>query len=197
MIYRITHTYTLAHGFFGVESDLSPSEFEQVLYYVVMTNINSPNLEKVVDDCIPEAFFPDLLNAFYKDTDLKFLPIGSNPNHQTEFIEFDLYDIECSGTHPKLQEINEKYAIPNATLTLFNFYNQEHIHSAKKAYVLNNTQYKTAEELKVQYDREYEIFNKILSGEPIQPEWEITSQYQKDLTGISYLPSSKREFLNF
>lgn len=196
MIFQITHHYTLRKDFVAVETNLDRSEFEKVLFYIEAIHMgHMPNLPYVLDDSISEKDVAELLPILYKDSEYSFKPLYEDPNQTFEVI--DLWKIENSfGTYKKhLPDINNKYALPNATLSLMKYYQSEVIATLKKDYVLNHTEYSTVEENELNYKREADLLDKVIKGEDIKPEWNLSSFFQKDLTGMRFIPSNEKEFL--
>lgn len=196
MIFQLTHNYTLLTDFFGIETNLAQNELEKLLFYVESIHMqHMPNLPYVLDDSLSEKDVIELLPVLYKDKGFKFKPVYQKP--EQEFITIDLWEIENSYRRfkPILSEINEKYAIPNATLSLMKFYQKEVNAKLKKEYVINNDEYQTIDENTKNYNQEAEILQKIVEGEVIKPEWNITSFLEKNLTGMKFIPTGEKEIL--
>lgn len=196
MIFQLTHHYTLRNDFVAVETNLERSEFEKILFYIEAIHMkHMPNLPYVLDDTLSEKDVAELLPILYKDSEYSFKPLYEKPNQTFDVI--DLWKIENSfGTYKQfLPHINNKYALPNATLSLMKYYQTEVIATLKKEYVLNHTEYSTVEENELNYKHEAELLDKIVNGEEIQPEWELSSFFQKDLTGMRFIPSNEKEIL--
>lgn len=196
MIFQLTHHYTLLTDFFGIETNLDQIELEKVLFYVETIHMeHMPNLPYVLDDSLSEKDVIELLPILYKDLGFTFNPIYQKPDQ--EFTTIDLWDIENSYKKykPILSEINEKYAIPNATLTLMKYYQIEVIALLKKNYVINNDEYQSIDENKKNYNHEADILQKIVAGEAIKSEWNLTSFFRNDLTGKKFIPSDQKEVL--
>lgn len=196
MIFQLTHHHTLLTDFFGIDTNLDQNELEKVLFYVESIHMkHMPNLPHVLDDTLSEKDIIELLPILYKNTKYTFKPIYQRPEHK--FITIDLWDIENSSQKykPFLSEINENYAIPNATLSLLKYYQIEVVAILKKEYVINNTEYRTIDENTKNYNREAGILEKIINGEAIFPEWEISSFFRKDLTGMKFIQTNEKEIL--
>ncbi|MGQ1469414.1 hypothetical protein ACT4WO_20060 (plasmid) [Acinetobacter baumannii] len=135
-----------------------------------------------------------MLPILYKDMGYEFRPVYQKP--EQEFITIDLWDIENSYRRfkPILSEINEKYAIPNATLSLMKFYQNEVNAKLKKEYVINNDEYQSIDENTKNYNQEADILQKIVEGEVIKAEWKITSFLKKSNWYEVYLNWRKRNF---
>ncbi|EOZ8645595.1 hypothetical protein ACQWTT_001346 [Acinetobacter baumannii] len=190
MIYQLTHNYTLLTDFFGIETNLDQNELEKVLFYIEAIHMkHMPNLSYIIDDTLSETDVIELLPILYKGTNYSFNPVYKKP--EQDFITIDLWNIENSFQKykPILNEINEKFALPNASLSLMKYYQLEVIALLKKENIIDN------EENTKNFNREAEILEKILKGVEILPEWEITSFLQKDLTGKQFTPSIEKELL--
>lgn len=196
MIAQLTHRYTLLTNFFGVDTNLDPIELEKVLFYVEAIHMDHmPNLPYVLDDTLSEKDIIELLPILYKDTAYTFKPIYQKP--EQEIITIDLFHIENSFQKyaPHLPEINEKYAIPNAALSLMKYYQSEVIATLKKEYVINQNEYSTVDEITLKYNHEANLLSKIINGDEILPEWELASFYRKDLTGMKFNETTEKEIL--
>jgi len=196
MLFQLTHTHTLLKGFFGIETNMDQTELEKLLFYVEAIHMkHMPNLEYVLDDTISESDAIKILPILYKDSGYTFKPIYQQP--KSKFTVIDLFKIENSFSKykPILAEINAKYAIPNATLTLMQYYQEDVVATLKKEYIFNNFDNSNIDETAQNYNREAAILEKILKGEEIQDEWELTSFLQKDLTGMNFLPTQEKETL--
>lgn len=196
MIYQLTHNYTTLTDFFGIETELDQNEFEKVLFYIEAIHMkHMPNLPYTLDDTLSEKDVIELLPILYKGTNYSFKAVYKKP--EQDFITIDLWNIENSFQKykPLLNEINEKFAIPNATLSLMKYYQLEVVALLKKEYVINNDENSTVDENTKNYNREAKILDEILNGVEILPEWEITSFLQKDLTGMKFIPSIEKELL--
>ncbi|MGQ1269970.1 hypothetical protein ACT4XR_20375 (plasmid) [Acinetobacter baumannii] len=196
MIFQLTHNYTLLKDFFGIETNLDQNELEKLLFYVESIHMeHMPNLPYVLDDSLSEKDVIELLPILYKDMGYEFRPVYQKP--EQEFITIDLWDIENSYRRfkPILSEINEKYAIPNATLSLMKFYQNEVNAKLKKEYVINNDEYQSIDENTKNYNQEADILQKIVEGEVIKAEWKITSFLEKNLTGMKFISTGEKEIL--
>lgn len=196
MIFKITHKHTLLNDFFGVETNLNQNELEKLLFYVESIHMqHMPNLPYVLDDTLSEKDIIELLPILYKDKSFTFRPLYQEPVES--FITIDLWDIENSHQkfEPILSEINEKYAVQNATLSLMKFYAMEVKAVSKKDYVLNNVQYGSIDEAAKKYTREADILQKILDGQEVQAEWNLNSFLGKKLTGQKFISTSDNEVL--
>jgi hypothetical protein len=195
-IFQLTHNYTLLTDFFGIETNLNQEELEKLLFYVESIHMeHMPNLPYVLDDSLSEKDVIELLPILYKDMGYVFNPVYQKPNQ--EFITIDLWDIENSFRKYKsdLSEINKKYAIPNTTLSLMQYYQREVIALLKKEYVINNDEYESVDENTKNYNREADILQKIIAGEEINAEWNLTSFLGKNLTGKKFVPTLENEVL--
>ncbi|WEV50259.1 hypothetical protein OZX61_12735 (plasmid) [Acinetobacter sp. ESL0695] len=185
MIFKLTHNYTLLTDFFGIETNLHQDELEKILFYIEFINMEHiPNLPYVVDDSLSEKDVIELLPILYQDKSFTFKPIYQKPK---KFITIDLWDIENSYRKfkPIISEINEKYAIPNASISLLKFYKSE-----AEAWL------RTDEDTqRINRERELGIVQKILKGEEIKADWNLTSFMRKDLTGIKFIPSQEKEII--
>lgn len=198
MIFQLKHQYSLLTDFFGIKTNLDQNELEKALFYIEQIHMDHmPNLPYVLDDSLSEMDVIELLPILYKDKNFTFEPIYQEP--EQEVIVIDLWDIENG--YPKFKpvfsEINEKYATANATLTLMEFYQSEAKASLKKEYVINNKTYQSIDENTKNYNREVGILQKILQGEEIQAEWNVTSFTQKKLTGMKFIHSKEKEIIAF
>lgn len=196
MIFQLTHHYTLLTDFYGVETNLEQSELEKLLFYVESVHMkHMPNLPYVLEDTLSEDDVIELLPVLYKDTKYSFKPIYQKP--EKEITKIDLWEIENSFPKYKsiLSEINEKYAIPDTTLSLMKFYQTEVLASLKKDYAINNDDFDSIDEDIKNYHRDAERLDKILKGEKILAEWEVSSFVGKDLSGIQFIPNNEIEFI--
>lgn len=195
MIFQLTHRYTLLQDFVAVETNLDRTEFEKVLFYIEAIHMkHMPNLPYVLDDTLSEKDVAEMLPHLYQDSEYLFKPVYEKP---VAFDVIDLWDIENSFNENKkhISEINQKYALPNTTLNLMKFYQTEVVATLKKEYVLNHTEYSTVEDNELNYIREADLLDKIVNGQEIQPEWQLSSFFRKDLTGMRFIPSNEKEIL--
>lgn len=195
MIFQLTHRYTLRQDFVAVETNLDRTEFEKVLFYIESIHMkHMPNLPYVFDDTLSEKDVAELLPLLYQNSEYSFKPVYEKPE-SCDVI--DLWNIENTFSENKqhIPEINQNYALPNMTLNLMKFYQSEEVATHKKEYVLNHTEYSTVEDNELNYNREADLLDKIVNGQEIQPEWELSSFFKKDLTGMRFIQSNEKEIL--
>lgn len=196
MLFQITHEHTLLNDFYGIETNLDKNELEKVLFYVEYIHMRyMPNLEYIFDDTLSEKDIIELLPLLYKDTGYTFKPIYKKP--EQKFITIDLLDIENSFNKfkPYLSEINDKYALPNTSLSLMRFYQIEVNTVLKELYATTTEPFETVDQCAQNYNHQADLLKIILDGGEVLPEWELRSLLGKDLTGMKFIETQDKEIL--